>query len=74
MRAKEKAGEKMKLKLKTRKSAAKRVNEKKSIFARKKAFRSHFLRRKNSKRLRSLEAPATIHKADKHAFALMLPY
>ncbi len=64
----------MKLKLKTRKSAAKRVSEKNGVFSRKKAFRSHFLRRKNSKRLRSLAAPATISKADKHAFALMLPY
>ena len=40
------------MKLKTRKAAAKRIKVKKNCFARKKAYKAHLLRRKNSKRLR----------------------
>lgn len=62
------------MKLKTRKSAAKRIKKKKCCFARKKAYKGHLLRRKNSKRLRRLSEPSQIHSSDKNAFELMLPY
>lgn len=62
------------MKLKTRKSAAKRVKVKKNCIARKSAYRGHLLRRKNSKRLRRLSENAFIHSSDKLAFEKMLPY
>jgi large subunit ribosomal protein L35 len=62
------------MKLKTRKSAIKRIKVKKSGFARKKAYKGHLLRRKNSKRLRLLSAPAFIDAADCRAFSTMIPY
>ncbi len=61
------------MKLKTRKSALKRVKVKKNIFLRKKAYKSHLLRRKNSKRLRALSLTSAIHKADQKAFSRMIP-
>ena len=64
----------MKLKLKTRKSAAKRVKIKKRCICRKKAYKGHLLRRKNSKRLRRLSGVDTLHIADHAAFAHMLLY
>lgn len=62
------------MKLKTRKSAAKRVKSKKNVLARKSAYKGHLLKRKNSKRLRRLSAPVQIHVSDTKAFTLMLPY
>jgi ribosomal protein L35 len=62
------------MKLKTRKSAAKRIKSKKNYFARKKAYKAHFLRRKSSKQLRVLAQPAQICSSDLRAFNLMLPY
>jgi large subunit ribosomal protein L35 len=62
------------MKLKTRKSAAKRVKSKKNVLARKSAYKGHLLKRKNSKRLRRLSAPVQIHESDSKAFQLMLPY
>jgi large subunit ribosomal protein L35 len=62
------------MKLKTRKSAAKRVKIKKNSFARKSAYKGHLLRKKNSKQLRTLSEPAKIHSSDKTKFSLMLPY
>lgn len=62
------------MKLKTRKSAAKRIKQKKDIFARKKAYRAHLLRRKTTKQLRILSQAAQIHNSDYKAFSLMLPY
>ncbi len=62
------------MKLKTRKSALKRVNPKKRCLARKSAYRGHLLRRKNSKRLRTLCEAVQIHSSDRAAFAYMLPY
>jgi|TARA_B110000977_G_scaffold154172_1_gene195925 large subunit ribosomal protein L35 len=64
----------MKLKLKTRKSAAKRIKIKKNCLRRKKAYKGHLLRRKNSKQLRTLSAPANIHTSDIGLFAAMIPY
>ncbi len=61
------------MKLKTRKSAKKRVKLKKNIFVRKKAYKGHLLRKKNSKRLRELNRPAHIHFFDKKVFSLMIP-
>ena len=62
------------MKLKTRKSAAKRIKNKKNYFARKKAYKGHLLRRKTTKQLRTLSQPAAIHSADSTNFSLMLPY
>ena len=47
---------------------------KKGALVRKKAYKSHLLSHKNSKRLRSLSSPASIHKADLGVFSKMLPY
>ena len=62
------------MKLRTRKSAAKRVKVKKRVLLRKKAYKSHLLGHKNSKRLRSLSSPSQIHQADIASFEKMLPY
>lgn len=62
------------MKLKTRKSAAKRIKQKKNFFARKKAYRAHFLRRKSAKQLRGLSQASKIHISDSKAISLMLPY
>lgn len=62
------------MKLKTRKSAAKRIKIKKNCFSRKKANKGHLLRKKNSKVLRRLSESATIHSSDVLAFSKMLPY
>lgn len=62
------------MKLKTRKSAAKRIKVKKNCLCRKKAYKGHLLRRKNSKRLRTLSSPSLVHKSDLGRFAQMLPY
>ena len=62
------------MKLKTRKSAAKRIKKKSNFFARKHAYKGHLLRRKSTKQLRALSEPARIHKADEKAFSLMIPY
>lgn len=62
------------MKLKTRKSASKRIKIKKNCIIRRKAYKGHLLRRKNSKRLRRLSEAATIHKADIAVFNLMNPY
>ena len=64
----------MKLKLKTRKAAAKRVKVKKNCICRKKAYKGHLLRRKNSKQLRHLSGIHTLNIADHKAFASMLVY
>jgi large subunit ribosomal protein L35 len=62
------------MKLKTRKSALKRVKVKKNLFQRKKAYKSHLLRRKNAKQLRRLSESVEIHSSDTKIFARMLPY
>lgn len=62
------------MKLKTHKAAAKRVKIKKSIFARKNAYKAHLLKTKNSKRLRRLSESSVIHSSDMSSYALMLPY
>jgi large subunit ribosomal protein L35 len=62
------------MKLKTKKSAFKRIKVKKKVFVRKKAYKSHLLRKKNSTRLRRLSEPMNIKKADLSQFSLLLPY
>jgi large subunit ribosomal protein L35 len=62
------------MKLKTRKSAAKRIKIKKNCLCRKKAYKGHLLRRKNSKRLRRLSEASNVHEADLRTFSFMLPY
>jgi large subunit ribosomal protein L35 len=62
------------MKLKTKKSALKRIKAKKKSFERKKAYKSHLLRKKNSTRLRRLSQPNKIHSSDFLEFSLMLPY
>ena len=47
---------------------------KKNGLQRKKAYKSHLLRRKDSKRLRGLSEPTQVHKSDLGTFSLMLPY
>ena len=64
----------MGLKLKTRKAASKRIRVKKNCLRRKKAYKGHLLRKKNSKQLRTLAAPANVHVSDVAAFKLMMPY
>jgi len=62
------------MKLKTRKSAAKRIKAKKNCLCRKKAYKGHLLRRKNSKRLRRLSEASSVHFSDLGTFSRMLPY
>ena len=62
------------MKLKTRKSASKRINKKGNLFIRKKAYKGHLLRKKSSNRLRRLTKLSVIHSSDMEAFKLMLPY
>jgi len=64
----------MKIKLKTRKSALKRIKVKKNCIRRKKAYKGHLLRRKSSKQLRTLSQAANVSKADVKTFAVMVPY
>jgi large subunit ribosomal protein L35 len=62
------------MKIKTRQSAKKRIKKTKNFLFRKKAYKSHLLKHKNSKRLRRLSEPTTVHPSDRYAFVKMLPY
>jgi large subunit ribosomal protein L35 len=62
------------MKLKTLKAAAKRIKIKKNSLERKNAYKSHLLRKKNSKRLRRLSEASSIHKSDFTSYSRMLPY
>lgn len=64
----------MTIKLKTRKAALKRIKQSKNCLLRKKAYRSHFLRRKTGSQLRKLSQIVQIHPADKKNILFMLPY
>jgi ribosomal protein L35 len=61
-------------KIKTRKSALKRVKIKRNCLTHKKAYKGHLLRKKNSKRIRTLSLAVKIHNADLNTFYKMLPY
>jgi ribosomal protein L35 len=60
------------MKFKTRKSALKRIKIKKTMIVRKKAYKSHLLINKNSKRLRHLSKQTLIHKVDIKTYLKML--
>jgi len=62
------------MKLKTRKSVAKRIKQKTRHYARKKAYKGHLLRRKSARQLRALSQIDRIHRADRKAISRMLPY
>jgi large subunit ribosomal protein L35 len=62
------------MKLKTRKSVAKRIKQKATYYARKKAYKGHLLRRKSARQLRALSQIVRIHCADVKAVSRMLPY
>ncbi len=63
------------MKLKTRKSALKRIkNKNKKCYFHKQANRSHLLRKKNSKHLRNLSKLQLINKSDLLTFFKMTPY
>ncbi len=62
------------LKLKTRKSAAKRVKIKKGFLSRKGSSLGHLRTKKSAKRKRALKAPKQIHAVDQAVFKCLLPY
>ena len=62
------------MKLKTRKSAFKRIKKKKNVFIRKCANRAHFLRRKSARQQRNLSQTKRIRFSDVKAIRHMLPY
>lgn len=63
------------LKMKTRRSAAKRFKKTASgEFKHARAFTSHILEKKSPARKRSLRKAALVHKSDHERVAKMLPY
>lgn len=65
---------KSKLKLKTCKSALKRIKKSKNILLFKPAFKAHLLRKKNAKRKRHLSLPSKISQSDFLNFCKLIPY
>lgn len=62
-------------KLKTRRSIAKRFKfTKKGKILRHKAFKSHLLSKKSSKRKRGLRRPALVSKTEREKIKRLLPY
>ena len=62
-------------KLKTHRGAAKRFRSTATgKFKRSKAYKSHILTKKSTKRKRKLDTPTTVSKADHKKVAVMLPY
>lgn len=62
-------------KLKTHRGAAKRLKSTASgKFKRSKAYKSHILTKKTTKRKRKLDMPTLVSKADTVRVELMLPY
>ncbi|KPK42015.1 MAG: 50S ribosomal protein L35 [Omnitrophica WOR_2 bacterium SM23_29] len=62
-------------KLKTRKSVAKRFKlTKKGKILRRKAFKSHLLSKKSSRRKRSLRRPGLVDKTEYKKIRRLLPY
>ena len=62
-------------KLKTHRGAAKRFKKTASgKIKRSKAFKSHILTSKTSKRKRQLDTPTFVSKADEHRVGRMIPY
>lgn len=62
-------------KLKTHRGAAKRFRKSATgKFKRSRAYKSHILTKKTTKRKRSLDMPALVSPADRRRVARMLPY
>lgn len=61
-------------KLKTKKSASKRIKNKNSLLIKKKAFKSHLLRKKTSSQLRRLSNSSLVDISDFKTIKSMLPY
>lgn len=62
-------------KLKTHKGASKRFKSTASgKFKRSKAFKSHILTKKTTKRKRKLDTPTTVSESDQRRIERMLPY
>lgn len=64
----------MNFKIKNKKATFKRIKQNKNSLYRKKAYKSHFMRRKKHNQLRRLSNQAEVHVSDKHNLLLMLPY
>lgn len=65
----------MKLKMKTRRAAAKRFKKTASgEFKRAKGYKSHFLEKKAPARKRNLRKATLVHKTDHERVVKMLPY
>jgi ribosomal protein L35 len=62
------------LKLKTKKSASKRILVKKKFLQRKQAYKSHLILNKSAKRLNRLSSLTKISLQDTKKFLLLLPY
>ena len=64
----------MKVKMKTKRGAAKRSKKTANGFKRKQAFKRHILTKKSPKRIRQLRGTKLVHVADVAAVRRMCPY
>ncbi|UYZ81023.1 50S ribosomal protein L35 [Moraxella bovis] len=64
----------MKVKLKTKRGAAKRFKKTANGFKRKQAFKRHILTKKSPKRIRQLRGCVMVHVADVPSTRRMCPY
>lgn len=64
----------MKVKMKTKRGAAKRFKKTANDFKRKQAFKRHILTKKSPKRIRQLRGTKLVHVADVAAVRRMCPY
>ena len=64
----------MKVKMKTKRGAAKRFKKTANGFKRKQAFKRHILTKKSPKRIRLLRGTKLVHVADVAAVRRMCPY
>lgn len=64
----------MKVKMKTKRGAAKRFKRTANGFKRKQAFKSHILTKKSPKRIRQLRGLKMVHKSDEASIRRMCPY
>lgn len=64
----------MKVKMKTKRGAAKRFKKTANGFKRKQAYKSHILTKKSPKRIRQLRGLKMVHKSDEASIRRMCPY
>ena len=64
----------MRVKMKTKRGAAKRFKKTANGFKRKQAFKSHILTKKSAKRIRQLRGLKLVDKSDEAAVRRMCPY